>query len=149
MYHSESSSCDIMADICSFLESNTSLAAVSQSESSSGESSHALTTCTGSSTSTLESPAKRSRHGESGFDPQWSVDIPWVLLGPEGDGLFCSLCRKHYRRPKKAAVGRASWVDMPCPTVTRQSLTKHGASDAHTDSVKLKMHLQYHNRMGG
>ena len=101
------------------------------------------------STSALESKAKRSRHRGSGFDPQWSVDIPWVLLGPEGDSLFCSLCRMHYRRPKKAAVGRASWVDIPCLTVTRQSRTKHYASDAETDSVKLKMHLQYHNRMEG
>ena len=111
LYYSESSSCDnIMADRRSFFESSASLVAVSQSESSFGESSHALTTHTGSSsggTGALESPAKRSRHRESGFDPQWSADILWVLLGPEGDGLFCSLCRKHCRRPKKAAVGRA------------------------------------------
>ena len=65
---------------------NASLAAVSQSSGG---------------TDVLESPAKRSRHRESGFDPQWSVDIP------------CSLCRKHYRRCKKVAVGRASCVDMP------------------------------------
>ena len=111
-----------------------------------------MTTRTGSSsggTGALESPARKSRHRESGFHPQWSVDIPWVPLGPEGDGLFCSLSRKHCRRPKKAVVGRALWVDMPCLTVTRQSLIKHGASDAHTDAVKLEMHLQYHNRMEG
>ena len=33
--------------------------------------------------------------------------------------------------------------------VTNSDKAKHGASDAQTDSVKLKMHLQSHNRMEG
>ena len=33
--------------------------------------------------------------------------------------------------------------------MTRQSLTKHGASDAHTDAVKLEMHLSVSQRDGG
>ena len=74
--------------------------------------------------------------------------MPWVLLGPEGDGLFCSLYRKHYRRPNKAAVGRASWVDIPCLTLTRQSLTKHGASDSHAVAVKLEMNLSVSQQDG-
>ena len=35
------------------------------------------------------------------------------------------------------------------PNSDKAKPDKHGASDAHTDAVKLEMHLQYHNRMEG
>ena len=134
-----------MADIRSFFSST---ARPSASSSSPTESSSVPNASMGEGEG-MPPTAKRSRHRESGFDPQWPVDFPWVQQNPEGSGLFCKLCRKHSRRPKKVAIGRAAWVDIPCQTLTRQSLRKHASSDSHKDAVTLETQLCLSTRDGG
>ena len=58
------------------------------------------------------------------FNRAWLKSFPWVL-DVEGEGMLCRLCRKHVRRPQKAVVGKTTWVDVPCVTMTQKSLTRH------------------------
>ena len=92
----------------------------------------------------LRPPAsKRSKHRESGFDKQWLVDFPWVepCNSPDGGGIFCKVCRKYSRRPTIVPVGCAVWVDIPCITLTRQSLRNHASSASHKDTLFLESQL--------
>ena len=59
-----------------------------------------------------------------------------VDTSTDGDGsMLCMLCRKHSRRPKKAVVGRAVWVDVPCRSITHQVLVKHSQSESHDSEM--------------
>ena len=91
-----------------------------------------------------ESASKRRK---SGVDSQWVKDFPWlqVVDTVNGNGMFCSLCRKHSRRPKKVAAGRATWVDLPC----RQSLKKHCESDSHRAAMEMECMLASSGKDGG
>ena len=46
-----------------------------------------------------------AKHQSSGVDLRWRSDFPWLEVNHAGDGMFCSLCRKHSRRPKKVVIG--------------------------------------------
>ena len=94
-------------------------------------------------------PAKRSRHRLSGFNKVWLKSFPWVVQAEDTEGMLCGLCRKHSRRPKKVAVGKAIWVDLPCVTVTQQSLKRHEASQSHADARKLEAQLCLSRKDGG
>ena len=72
------------------------------------------------------SPAGPSKTRRTGIDPKWHDDFPWVLPTEDRDGMLCSLCRKHCRRPRKSIVGKAVWTDEPRRMITRQALVKHG-----------------------
>ena len=63
--------------------------------------------------------------------------------------MFCSLCRKQNRRPKKVLVGRAVWVDLPCMTITRQSLVRHSQSECHVSARKMEADLVSSTKHGG
>ena len=43
-----------------------------------------------------------------------------IFHGDDDQGMMSSLCRKHSRRPEKATVGKAYWVDLACRTLVRQ-----------------------------
>ena len=60
-------------------------------------------------------------HRATGFDESWRKDFPWVLTsfnnsadtplveqekGKKVTGMFCTLCRKHSRRPGHTPVGK-------------------------------------------
>ena len=64
-----------------------------------------------------------------------------MLVAEEGRGMLCSLCRKHSRRPAKARVGRAVWVEIPCRSLTRLSLVKHAKSESHCFAVQMEADL--------
>lgn len=96
-----------------------------------------------------EPSAKRSKHRKSGFNKKWLTDFPWVIKDTGGKGMLCSLCRKHSRRPKKSVTGRCAWVDVPCVTLTRNTLSKHELSEAHCDAVKLETQLCLSKKDGG
>ena len=66
----------------------------------------------GASTST-------AKHRKSGVDPKWKEDFPWLEVSQRDGGMFCHLCQKQSRRPKKVAVGKATWVDLLCTTKTQ------------------------------
>ena len=74
----------------------------------------------------------------SGIDPMWRTAFPWILPTEDGEGLFCSLCRKHSHRPQKSTVGKAVWTDVPCTSLTLQALVKHGKSASHTEAMKFE-----------
>ena len=40
--------------------------------------------------------------------------------------------------PKKAALGRAIWVDLACKNLMKQSLVKHSQSKSHSTAVKME-----------
>ena len=67
----------------------------------------------------------------------------------EGTGLFCDWCRKHSRRPKKVGVGKATWIDLPCTTITRQSLVRHSKSECHVTATKMEVDLASAKKCGG
>lgn len=62
--------------------------------------------------------------------------------------MLCSLCRKHSRRPKKTAVGKAVWIDLPCCNFVRQSLVRHSKTDHHVAALKLEASLVSSKRDG-
>ena len=63
--------------------------------------------------------------------------------------MLCGLCRKHTRCPPKAVVGKTIWVDVPCVTMTQQSLRRHDTSSSHLDAKKLEAQLCLSRRDGG
>ena len=106
-------------------------------------------TCRGLDIS-LEPLAKRARsHArQSGFNKAWLTSFPWVEE-VEGKGMLCKLCRKHNRCPQKAVVGKTTWVDVPCVTLTQNSLRRHSVSLSHLDAKKLEVHLYSSKGDGG
>ena len=97
-------------------------------------------------TPSVENPSKKRR---SGIDPAWSNDFHWMLPTDNGLGMFCSLCRKYSRRPKKCLVGKAVWTDLPCQSLHRQALVKHSQSESHADAVKMEATLSSSRADGG
>ena len=77
----------------------------------------------GGATTSLAPQAKHlhSHARQSGFNRAWTTSFLWVLE-VEGESVLCGLCRKHTRHPPKAVVGKTTWVDVPCVTMTQQSL---------------------------
>ena len=43
---------------------------------------------------------------------RWKTDFPWKQVTDGDGGMLCTLCKKHSRRPKKAMVGRAIWINI-------------------------------------
>ena len=82
----------------------------------------------------------RSHTRQNGFNRAWLKSFPWVL-DVEGESMLCRLCRKHARCPQKAVVGKTTWVDVPCVTMTQKSLTRHDTSLSHLDAKKLEAEL--------
>ena len=95
------------------------------------------------------SGSSRSKKRKSGIDSKWSEDFPWILPVENGEGMMCSLCRKHSRRHPKIPIGRAVWVDLPCKTLQRNSLVKHGQGEPHKLAVKMEADLATSKRDGG
>ena len=100
-----------------------------------------------SSRSSSSNPLSKTRR--TGIDPAWKDDFPWMTPTEDGTGMFCSLCRKHCRRPKKSVVGKAVWTDVPCQSVTRQALVKHSWSESHIDAMKMEAALCSSRTDGG
>ena len=98
-------------------------------------------------TLSLGGPSSKIR--QTGIDPRWKTDFPWMEVTDQGAGMVCSWCRKHSRRPKKSVVGRAVWTDISCRSITRQALVKHGQSESHASAVKIEAALQSSRADGG
>ena len=97
--------------------------------------------------STVAGPPSKTRR--TGIDSRWKTDFPCMQATDGDGGVLCTLCRKHSRRPKKAAVGRAVWVDLPCHSITRQALVKHSQSESHDSAMKLEVALCSSREDGG
>ena len=97
----------------------------------------------------MDATSSTAKHRKSGVDPKWKEDFPWLELSEEGTGLFCEWCRKHSRRPKKVGVGKATWIDLPCTTITRQSLVRHGKSECHIAATKMEVNLASAKKCSG
>ena len=95
------------------------------------------------------SSSSTAKHRKSGVDPKWKEDFPWLEVSDRDGGMFCHLCRKHSRRPKKITVGKATWIDLLCTTITRQSLVRHSQSECHVTATKMEAALVSSRKDGG
>ena len=94
--------------------------------------------------STRSTTNSRSKRRKSGVDSNWKKDFPW-LIELENDEMKCDFsCR-----PQKIGVGKAVWVDLPCTTITRQSLVKHSKTLSHIKAVKMEADLSSAQTDGG
>ena len=100
--------------------------------------SHISDVMSGSSVDDSVPDPKCSKHRQSGFTSEWSADFPWVTNSRTDNGM---LCQKHSRQPKKAEVGHATWVDIACITLSRQSLINHEATKSHKEVVRIEPQL--------
>ena len=64
-----------------------------------------------------------------------------MLVVVVGQRIMWSLCHKHSRHLKKAALGRAIWIDLACKIMMKASLVKHGQSESHSTAVKMEADL--------
>ena len=90
-----------------------------------------------------------AKHCKSGVDPKWKDEFPWLKVSERDVGMFCHLCQKQSRRPKKVVVGKAIWVDLPCTTITRHSLVRHSQSECHVTAKKIEADLVSSRKDGG
>lgn len=51
------------------------------------------------------------------------------------------MCIKHNKRPPKVIIGKATWVDIPCITITRKSLGLHQKGETHHEAMKSERDL--------
>ena len=69
---------------------------------------------------------KKGKHRESGFDPAWLNEFPWLLYENDeknGPSMFCSLCCKYNQVTKKM-----SWIEIPCKLFRRDKVREHQLS---------------------
>ena len=93
-----------------------------------------------------------SKHRKTGIDPSWVLDFPWLETSGDANGepkMWRSLCRKNNCRPKKAPLGKAAWVEVPCRTITRQSLRDHIESTCHREAMRLESSHILVEKQGG
>ncbi|XP_060580037.1 zinc finger protein 862-like [Ruditapes philippinarum] len=62
---------------------------------------------------------------------------------------MCALCIRHQRRPKRAAVGQATWVDQPCTWIVRKAITRHQTSDSHKEAAAFEANRSAPKTMHG
>ena len=123
----------------------------SPSTSVSRESSRDRETRTASSGEVRVDPAA-SKHRGTGIDPSWKNDFPWLETSFDESGepeMWCSLCKDTSCRPKRAVLGKAAWIEVPCRTITRQRLTEHLESDCHKEAMRVTSSRRLAERRGG
>ena len=49
---------------------------------------------------------------------------------------------------KKVGVGKATWIDLPCTTITQQSFVQHGKSECHITATKMEVDLASAKKCG-
>lgn len=90
-------------------------------------------------------PSPTAKHCKSGVDPKWSTDFPWLEVSESG--MFCAVCKRQSRRPKKVAVGKAIWVDLYY--YNSKSLVRHAESECHLLALKMEADLVSSRTHGG
>ena len=85
------------------------------------------------------------KHRQSGFDSKWSKDFPFVVYS-EGEGMFCSLCRKWKRHlPNRSNV----WISTPCTVLRRDSILDHIRSKSHNVAAASEQEAMQVKLKGG
>ena len=89
---------------------------------------------------------KKAKHRESGFDPAWNDEFTWihVVEDHEGQGMVCSLCRKHNQTTK-----RMVWIELPCRLFRKDKILQHQQSKCHMDSILAESHAAASRVSGG
>ena len=93
-----------------------------------------------------------SKHRKTGVDPSWRNDFPWLETSvcESGEpGMWCNLCKEINCRPKRAPLGKAVWIEVPCKTITRQRLVEHLESDCHKEAMRITSSRRLAERRGG
>ena len=52
-------------------------------------------------------------------------------------------------RSKQTPLGRAAWIEVPCKTITRQTLSKHIESNCHKEAMSIESTHVLVERHGG
>ena len=91
-------------------------------------------------------PTKKAKHRESGFDQSWHREFVWAVMEEDegGQGMFCSLCRKHNQTTKQMI-----WIEIPCRPFRKDKLLQHQRSKCHMDSVLAESHAAASRVTGG
>lgn len=82
---------------------------------------------------------------QSGFNKAWSSSFSWVVE-IDGEGR---LCRKHKSSTPEGCCGEDNLVDVPCVTMTQNSLRRHNMSLSHLEAKKLEAQLCISTKDGG
>ena len=101
---------------------------------------------------TEETRPSASKHRKTGVDPSWSNDFTWLetSFDESGEpGMWCRLCRDTDCRPKRAPLGKAVWIEVPCKTITRQRLNEHLESSCHKEAMCVESSRRLAERRGG
>ena len=86
-----------------------------------------------------------SKHRQSGFNPKWSEDFPFVVY-TEGKGMFCGLCQKWRGKDRNR---NGTWITLPCSSLRRDSILEHVRSNSHGDAVKAEREALQARLRGG
>ena len=93
-----------------------------------------------------------SKHRRIGIDLSWASDFPWLVISEDDcgeQGMLCSICCKTNCRPVQAPLGKAVWVEVPCKTITRQSLKEHLESSCHKEAMRMESTRALVEKQGG
>ena len=76
----------------------------------------------------------------------WKEEFAWVLVDEDidGQGMYCSLCRKHNQTTK-----RMVWIEIPCRLFRKDKLLQHQRSKCHMDSILAESHAAASRVTGG
>ena len=80
------------------------------------------------------------KHRGTGIDPLWKNDLTWLetWFDESGEpGMWSSLCKHSSCKPKRAALGKAAWIEDLCRTIIWLTLTEHLQSDCHNEAMHV------------
>ena len=92
-----------------------------------------------------EAETSSSKHRQSGFNPKWSKDFPFVVY-TAGKGMFCMLCQTWKRQVRNR---NGTWITVPCTSLRRDSILEHVRSNSHHDAVKAEREAVQARLRGG
>ena len=93
-----------------------------------------------------------SKHRRTGIDLSWVSDFRWLVISEDDcgeQGMLCSICCKTNCRPVRAPLGKAVWVEVPCKTITQQSLKEHLESSCHKEAMRMESTRALVEKQGG
>ena len=93
-----------------------------------------------------------SKHRRTGIDLSWASHYPWLVISEDDcgeQGMLCSICCKTNCRPIRVPLGKAVWVEVPCKTITQQSLKEHPESSCHKEAMHVESSCVLAKKQGG
>ena len=88
------------------------------------------------------SASSSSKHRQSGFDPRWSKDFPFVVY-TAGSGMFCSVFQKWKTR---LTSRNGTWITV---SIRKDSILDHARSKSHSVAVLAEQEYVQARLRGG